>query len=99
MKSKLPIRVFEKVPGSRICWIRFNTEGQMLREKVGSLAAAKNRPGVCQIQPRAGALQNPPEPRPQKIDFADPIDDANKHLKSEWTSAHAYDTALKFNRT
>ena len=42
-KSKLPMGVFEKVLGSGICWIRFTAEGKILREKVGSLAAAKNR--------------------------------------------------------
>ena len=29
---------------------------------------------------------------------AELVDDANKHLKSERTAAHAYDTAMKFNR-
>jgi integrase len=43
-------------------------------------------------------LPNSSEPRPQKVTFAELLDDANKHLKSERTATHAYDTALKFNR-
>lgn len=97
-KSKLPMGVFEKVPGSGIYWIRFTAEGKKHREKVGSLAAAKNRLGVRHVQASAGTLPNSPEPRPQKVAFAELVEDANKHLKSERTPAHAYDTALKFNR-
>jgi integrase len=97
-KTKLPMGIFEKVSGSGIYWIRFTAEGKILREKVGSLAAAKNRLGVRHVQASAGTLPNSSEPRPQKVTFAELVDDANKHLKSERTEAHAYDTALKFNR-
>ena len=97
-KSKLPMGVFEKVPGSGIYWIRFTAEGKKHREKVGSLAAAKNRLGVRHTQAGTGTLPHSSEPRPQKVTFAELVDDANKHLKSERTAAHAYDTAMKFNR-
>jgi integrase len=97
-KTKLPMGIFEKVSGSGIYWIRFTSEGKILREKVGSLAAAKNRLGVRHGQAKAGTLPNSSEPRPQKVTFAELVDDANKHLKSERTAAHAYDTGLKFNR-
>jgi len=97
-KSKLPMGVFEKVPGSGIYWIRFTAEGKKHREKVGSLAAAKNRLGVRHVQASSGTLPNSPDPRPQKATFAELVDDANKHLKSERTAAHAYDTSMKFNR-
>ena len=40
-KTTLPMGIFEKVSGSGIYWIRFTAEGKILREKVGSLAAAK----------------------------------------------------------
>jgi hypothetical protein len=36
-KTKLPMGIFEKVPGSGIYWIRFTAEGKIRREKVGSL--------------------------------------------------------------
>src|ERR1035441_1168998 len=97
-KTTLPMGIFEKVPGSGIYSIRFTAEGKIHREKVGSLAAAKNRLGVRHVQAKAGTLPNSSEPRPQKVTFAELVDDANKHLKSERTAAHAYDTALKFNR-
>src|ERR1035438_1659900 len=97
-KTKLPMGIFEKVPGSGIYWIRFTSEGTIHREKVGTLAAAKNRLGVRHVQASAGTLPNSSEPRPQKVTFAELLDDANKHLKSERTATHAYDTALKFNR-
>jgi len=97
-KSTLPMGVFEKVPGSGIYWIRFTAEGKKHREKVGSLAAAKNRLGVRHTQANSGTLPKPSVPRPQKATFSELVDDANKHLKSERTAAHAYDTSMKFNR-
>ena len=97
-KTTLPMGIFEKVPGSGIYWIRFTAEGKKHREKVGSLAAAKNRLGVRHTQAGTGTLPHSSEPRPQKVTFAELVDDANKHLKSERTAAHAYDTAMKFNR-
>ena len=97
-KTKLPMGIFEKIPGSGIYWIRFTAKGKIRREKAGSLAAAKNRLGLRHVQASAGALPKPSEPRPQKVTFAELVEDANKHLKSERTAAHAYDTALKFNR-
>jgi hypothetical protein len=97
-KTTLPMGIFEKVPGSGIYWIRFTAEGKIHREKVGSLAAAKNRLGLRHVQAEAGALPKPSESRQQKVTFAELVEDANKHLKSERTAAHAYDTALKFNR-
>ena len=97
-KTKLPMGIFEKVPGSGIYWIRFTAEGKIRREKVGSLAAAKNRLGLRHVQAETGELPKSSEPRQQKVTFAELVDDANKHLKSERTAAHAYDTAMKFNR-
>ena len=88
-KTKLPMGVFEKVPGSGIYSIRFTAEGKIHREKVGSLAAAKNRLGVRHVQASAGTLPKSSEPRPQKVTFAELVDDANKHLVSERTEAHA----------
>jgi hypothetical protein len=95
---KLPIGISEKVPGSGIYWIRYTAEGKKRREKVGTLSAAKDRLGLRHVQAKAGTLPNSSEPRPQKVTFAELVDDANKHLKSERTAAHAYDTAMKFNR-
>jgi len=97
-KTKLPMGIFEKIPGSGIYWIRFTAEGKIRREKVGSLAAAKNRLGLRHVQAETGALPKTSEPRQQKVTFAELVEDANKHLKSERTAAHAYDTAMKFNR-
>ena len=96
--TKLPIGISEKVPGSGIYWIRYTVEGKKRREKVGTLSAAKDRLGVRHVQAKAGTLPNSSEPRPQKVTFAELVDDANKHLVSERTEAHAYDTGLKFNR-
>jgi len=96
--TKLPIGISEKVPGSGIYWIRYTAEGKKRREKVGTLSAAKDRLGLRHVQAKAGTLPNSSEPRPQKVTFAELVDDANKHLKSERTAAHAYDTAMKFNR-
>jgi len=96
--TKLPIGISEKVPGSGIYWIRYTAEGKKRREKVGTLSAAKDRLGVRHVQAKAGTLPNSSEPRPQKVTFAELVDDANKHLVSERTAAHAYDTGLKFNR-
>ena len=96
--TKLPIGISEKVPGSGIYWIRYTAEGKKRREKVGTLSAAKDRLGVRHVQAKAGTLPNSSEPRPQKVTFAELVDDANKHLVSERTEAHAYDTGLKFNR-
>jgi len=96
--TKLPIGISEKVPGSGIYWIRYTVEGKKRREKVGTLSAAKDRLGVRHVQAKAGTLPNSSEPRPQKVTFAELVDDANKHLVSERTAAHAYDTGLKFNR-
>jgi len=95
---KLPIGFSEKVPGSGIYWIRYTAEGKKRREKVGTLSAAKDRLGLRHVQAKASTLPNSSEPRPQKVTFAELVDDANKHLKSERTAAHAYDTAMKFNR-
>ena len=95
---KLPIGISEKVPGSGIYWIRYTAEGKKRREKVGTLSAAKDRLGLRHVQAKAGTLPNSSEPRPQKVTFAELVDDANKHLKSERTAAHAYDTAMKYNR-
>jgi integrase len=96
--TKLPIGISEKVPGSGIYWIRYTVEGKKRREKVGTLSAAKDRLGVRHVQAKAGTLPNSSEQRPQKVTFAELVDDANKHLVSERTAAHAYDTGLKFNR-
>src|ERR1017187_27373 len=96
--TKLPIGISEKVPGSGIYWIRYTAEGKKRREKVGTLSAAKDRLGVRHVQASAGTLRSPSEQRPRNVTFAELIEDANKHLKSERTAAHAYDTALKFNR-
>jgi site-specific recombinase XerD len=41
-KRELPRGIFEKVPGSKIYWIRFaDSTGKIRREKAGSLSAAK----------------------------------------------------------
>jgi integrase len=96
--TKLPIGISEKVPGSGIYWIRYTVEGKKRREKVGTLSAAKDRLGLRHVQASAGTLRSPSEQRPRNVTFAELVDDANKHLKSERTATHAYDTALKFNR-
>jgi hypothetical protein len=51
--TKLPMGIFEKITGSGIYWIRYTAEGKIHREKVGSLAAAKNRLGLRHVQQQA----------------------------------------------
>jgi len=55
-------------------------EGKILREKVGSLAATKNRLGVRHGQAKAGTLPNSSVPQPRKVTFAELVDDANKRI-------------------
>jgi integrase len=97
--GKLPIGIFEKVRGSGIFWIRYTRDGQKRRERAGSLQDARDLLGFRRVQAREGTPATTSSGRRQpKATFAELVEDATKHLKSERTRGHAYDTRLKFKR-
>jgi integrase len=97
--SKLPRGVFEKIPGSKIYWIRYiGADGKLHRERIGNLNAAKNEVENRRVEKRQGKLPAIAKSHAKKVTFGELVGDAIKFLKSERSEDHAYDTGLKFER-
>lgn len=94
--SNLPKGVFEKNRGSKIYWVRYiSADGKLHRERIGSREDAVTALASRLDDKSRGRVPTVSKRNPT---FSELVDDAVRFLKSERTSAHAYDTGLKFKR-
>lgn len=95
MAKGLPHGIYEKVPGSKIHWIRYNdASGKERREKCGTLTAAKTRLDIR----RAERHQGHQAPQlVQRVSFSVLVEEANTYAKSENDAQHAKELSYKFD--
>jgi integrase len=80
----LPRGVYEKVPGSKVYWIRYSDEdGTRHWEKCGNLSAAKDRLAIRQAEKLEGRQPQ----RPLAVPFGTLLDDAIAYAKAQNSSA------------
>jgi len=68
--SKKPRGVFEKVPGSGVWWVRYQSEGKLHREKVGRKSDAIDLYYTRKAEIRAG-IKLPTNMRVKSTTFGD----------------------------
>lgn len=71
------------MPGSRIYWIRYaGADGQLHRQPIGTLSAAKETVEARRVEKRQGKLPRITRNGSRKLTFVELVADANKFLKS-----------------
>jgi integrase len=95
--SNLPRGIYEKVPGSKIYWIRHaDSAGKLHREKAGNISTATSLLAIRRADKLRGKL--PEIKNSKRLPFSELIDDAIKHSKSENDPYVTHDFELRMDR-
>lgn len=95
MAKGLPRGIYEKVPGSKIYWIRYtDSAGKERREKCGNITAAKSRLDIRRSERHQGLQAEPTK----TTLLGSLIDDAIAYAKSENDAYSARDLKYKMER-
>ena len=93
----LPRGIYEKLPGSKIYWIRYvDFAGKLHREKAGNMSTATSLLAIRRTDKLKGKL--PELKNTKRLPFSELIDDAIKHSKSENDEHVTHDLELRMGR-